>query len=292
MLADAIRSETLRFSRNRMAMFWSMLFVPVFFLVIGTAVQFFTRARMSEMAEALPPEMTAEGGPLAASGPLDLGQSLVSQAGDFANPIVLLFVLIGAAIIYAGDYRWETWRLTSARNSRVNLVLGKVVLVLGVALAALLTWMLSGMIGELIKAAIFERPLTFSFDGERAGQLAGLVAVTVTRLMQFTMIGLLAAVVTRSLLAALFVPMVVAIGQFFLMQSLPLLAWSPADLQSHLLVPGLSHDILRTLLQGGPDAGALPNDVAWKAILSLALWTIVPLIAAVAWFQRQDLSKE
>jgi ABC-2 type transport system permease protein len=292
MLADAIRAETYRFTRNRMAMVWSILFVPALFLAIGTTVQFFTKARMAEMAEALPPELTAEGGPLATSGPLDLGQSLVGQAADFANPIVMLFVLIGAAIIYAGDYRWETWRLTSARNSRANLILGKVVLVFGVVLAALVTWLAFGMVGELIKAAIFERPLTFSFDGDRPGQFGGFIAVTVARVMQFSMIGLLAAAVSRSLLATLFVPMVVAIGQFFLMQSLPLLGWSAADLQSHLLVPGLSHDVLKTVLQGGADAAAAPDGVVWKAMLSLGLWTVVPLAGGLAWFSRQDLSKE
>ena len=40
------------------------------------------------------------------------------------------FVLIGAATIYAGDYRWETWRLISARNTRSNLLAGKVVVTL------------------------------------------------------------------------------------------------------------------------------------------------------------------
>jgi ABC-2 type transport system permease protein len=292
MLADAIRSETYRFTRNRMAVFWSILFVPVLFLAIGTAVQFFTKARMAEMTEALPPEMTAQGGPMALSGTLDLGQALLAQAGDFANPIVMLFVLIGAAIIYAGDYRWETWRLTSARNTRINLVAGKVALVFGVVLAALVTWLAFGLIGELIKAAIFERPLSFSLADERPGQLAGLIAVTVTRVMQFTMVGLLAAIMTRSLLATLFVPMVVAIGQFFLMQAMPLLAWNVEDLQAHLLIPGLSHDSLKTLLQGGPDAAAAPDGLAWKAIAGLAAWTMIPLVAALAWFSRQDLSKE
>jgi ABC-2 type transport system permease protein len=292
MLADALRSETYRFTKNRMAVFWSILSVPVLFLVIGTAVQFFTKARMAEMAEALPPEMTAEGGPMAMSGTLSMGQSLLAQAGDFANPIVLLFVLIGAAIVYAGDYRWETWRLTSARNSRTNLILGKVALVFGVVLAALVTWLAFGLIGELIKAAIFERPLSFSFDDEQPGQFVGLIAVTVTRVMQFTMIGLLAAVMTRSLLAALFVPMVVAIGQFFLMQALPLLAWSAGDVQAHMLIPGLSHDSLKTLLQGGPDAAAAPDGLAWKAVAGLAAWTVVPLVAGLALFSRQDLSRE
>ncbi|MBU2380357.1 MAG: hypothetical protein KJ824_14440 [Alphaproteobacteria bacterium] len=286
MLADSIHSEAYRFTKNRMAMFWSVLFLPVLFLAIGTAVQLFTKARTAEMARALPPELTAEGGPLALSGPLDLGQSLVAATGGFANPMVLLFVLIGAAIIYAGDYRWETWRLTSARNSRVNLVLGKVAVVLGLVLAALATWLVFGMIAEVIKAVIFGRPLTFGFGAEQAGQFGAFVALTVTRLMQFTMIGLLAAVMTRSLLAALFVPMVVAIGQFFLTQGLPLFGWSAGDVQSQLLIPGLATDSLKALIEGGADG------TGWKSMLSLAVWTVWPLIAALAWFQRQDLSKE
>jgi ABC-2 type transport system permease protein len=73
---------------------------------------------------------------------------------------------------------------------------------------------------------------------------------------------------------------------------MPLLAWNVEDLQAHLLIPGLSHDSLRTLLQGGPDAAAAPDGLAWKAITGLAVWTVAPLVAALAWFSRQDLSKE
>jgi ABC-2 type transport system permease protein len=292
MLADAIRAEAFRFSRNHMAVFWSVLFVPLLLLAIGTMVQMVTRARSAEMARALPPELTAEGGPLSTSGPLDLGQALVGQAASFANPILLLFVLIGAAIIYAGDYRWETWRLTSARNSRTNLVLGKVVVVLAVVAAALVTGLLFGMVGEILKGVIFGRPLTFGFGVEQAGQFGAFVALMVTRVMQFTMIALLAAALTRSLLAALFVPLAVAIGQFFLMQAMPLFGWDAGDLHAQLLIPGLATDSLKALIEGGAGAASAPDGLGAKAALSLALWTLVPLVAAVAWFQRQDLSKE
>lgn len=290
MLADAVRSEAYRFTKNRMAVFWSVLFTPVLFLALGVAVQMFTKARMAEMQRALPPELTAEGGPMSMTGTLDLGRSLVGQAGDFANPIVLLFILIGAAIVYAGDYRWETWRLTSARNSRINLMLGKVAVVLAVVLASFLTWLVFGLIGEVFKGLIFGRSLAFEFGGEEAGRFLALSATAIARVMQFTMIGLLAAAFTRSLLAALFVPMVVAVGQFFLMQALPLFGWEPGDLQSQLLIPGLAADSLKLRYEGGPEAASAPD--AWMAWLSLAIWTAVPLVAAVAWFQRQDLSKE
>ncbi|MGV3578510.1 hypothetical protein [Brevundimonas sp.] len=292
MLADAVRSEAYRFTKNRMAVFWSVLFVPTLFLALGVAVQMFTKARMAEMQRALPPELTAEGGPMATGGVLDLGRALVSQAADFANPIVLLFVLIGAAIVYAGDYRWETWRLTSARNSRPNLLVGKVVVVAAMIVASFIGWVALGLVGEVFKAVIFSRSLTFEFGGNEAGQFLALTSVMMLRVVQFTMIGLLAAVLTRSLLATLFVPLVVAIAQFFLMQALPLIGWEPSDVQALLLIPGLAADSLKLLLQGGPEAASLSDDLGWKAWLSLTLWGAAPLVAAIAWFNRQDLSKE
>lgn len=292
LLTDALRSEAYRFARNRMAVFWSILFLPLFIILVGTVVQLFTKARMAEMADALPPEMTTSGGPLSTSGPIDLGRELVISAGDFSNPVILLFVLIGAAIVYAGDYRWETWRLTSARNSRLNLMLAKVIVVLGIILVAGLGWLITGQIVELIKAAVFARPLTFSLDSAALGQMGAFLALSVTRILQFTLVGLLTAALTRSLLATLFVPVVVAMGQFFLMQALPLMGLTPGDLQAQLLLPGLAADTLKALIEGGPDAAAAPDGVAGKAVLSLALWCIVPLIGAIAWFSRQDLSKE
>ena len=154
MLADAIRSEAYRFSKNRMGVFWSTLFVPVLMLVIGVAVYLFTKARMAEVMEKAP-ELAAE----MPAGTVDLGQTLVSAAGGFANPITLLFILIGVATLYAGDYRWETWRLTSARNSRPNLLLGKLAVVTGVTLLALIFWLVFPMVDGVISAAIFDSNL-------------------------------------------------------------------------------------------------------------------------------------
>jgi ABC-2 type transport system permease protein len=39
-------------------------------------------------------------------------------------------------------------------------------------------------------------------------------------------------------------------------------------------------------------AAALPDGLLLKAWVSLTLWTLVPLAGALAWFRRQDLSKE
>lgn len=285
LIADSIRSEAYRLSRNRMAVFWSVGFVPVLFLALGFVANLVMKAKSEELTAKVP-ELNMP------PGPLDLGLELVRGVANLANPIVLLFVLIGVATLYAGDYRWETWRLITARNSRLNLLLGKVVVAAGLTVVGLAAWMIAGVIGDVIKAAVFERPLAFTFGGDEAGRLGLAALLTWARVMQFTMMALLAAVVTRSLLAALFVPLAVAIGQFFLMQFMGVVSLEPGDWIAQLLMPGLAADMLKALIQGGPAAATAPDGVAIKAVTSLALWLLWPLAAALAWFQRQDLSKE
>ena len=285
MLADAIRSETYRLSRNRIALFWSVLFVPVIGLLLATIGFVVAKANEAKLVGKLPPELMK-------GGPLDLGLTLVKSAGDFANPAILMFVLIGAATIYAGDYRWETWRLISARNTRSNLLAGKDVVVALLMIAATVAALASDVIASLIQAAVFGRALTFSMTGGAAADF-GLLALTGwARILQFTMLGLLAAVMTRSLLAALFAPLVIGIGQFFLPQILMPMGVTPDGWLLPLLSPGMATDLLKAVIQGGTAAADLPDHAVIKGVLGLALWIVVPFAAAVVWFNKQDLSKE
>jgi ABC-2 type transport system permease protein len=285
MLADAVFSESYRFLRNRAAVFWSTLFFPILALILGVAGQYFLKQKMGELKGAdLPPELLRTGGPL------DLGLSLVELAAKAANPMLILFVLIGAATIYAGDYRWETWRLISARNTRWNLILGKVGVVKLLSLAAVLLLVAFGFVGKLVEGAIFERTFSFTFGGDEAGKFVLSLLAAYVRVVQVTLIGLLAAVLTRSLLATLFVPLAVSIGQFFLMQFMPLMGWEPTDWYAQILIPGLSAETLIAFIgghTGGPTAAT-----AWLAGGSLIGWCVVTLGAALWWFGRQDLSKE
>lgn len=286
MLADAIRSESYRLLKNRTAVFWSVFFVPIVGLAISVLSFFLIKSKADQIgAGKLPPELSL-------GGPLDLGASLASNAGDLANPAILAFLLIGAATLYAGDYRWETWRLISARNTRPNLLLGKVGVVKLLALAAMLVFLLIGSVSDVAKGLIFARPMTFGFGAEQAADFGLLFLLSFVRVVQFLMISLLAATLTRSLLAALFIPLVVGVGQFFLGQVAPMLGLEPGDWMAQLLMPGPAVDTLKSLIKGGMEAAVQPEGVAIKAVTSLALWSLVPLAAAVAWFGRQDLSKE
>ena len=290
MLVDAIRAEGFRLSKNKTALFWSVMFVPIISLVIGAVTNFVLKGSETKILgdEKMPAELKEALG----RGTLDLADALVTSAANLANPLVLLFVLIGAATIYAGDYRWETWRLISARNSRANLLLGKLALTAALALAAMTAMLLAGVIENLIKAAVFERTLTFAVTAEAAGQFIAFLGLSWLRIIQFAMMGMLAAVATRSLLAALFVPLVVGVAQFFTPQMLMPMGVLPDAWLSVLLNPAAATDTIQAMIKGGAEAAALPAGLAIKAWISVGLWTLVPLAAALAWFRRQDLSKE
>lgn len=290
MLVDAIRAEGFRLSKNRTALFWSLAFVPIISVAIGALTNFVLKGGETKILgdEKMPPELKAALG----RGTLDMGEALVTAAGSLANPLVLLFVLIGAATLYAGDYRWETWRLISARNSRVNLLLAKLTVVAGLALAAMAFMLVAGVIENLIKAAVFERTLTFSLTGAMIGQFFGFLGLSWLRIIQFAMMGMLAAVVTRSLLAALFVPLVVGVAQFFTPQMLMPMGVMPDAWLSLLVNPGAANDTIQAAIAGRPSAAPMMDGVLVKAWLSVGLWTLAPLAAALVWFGRQDLSKE
>lgn len=291
MLVDAIRAEGFRLSKNRTTLFWSVLFVPLFTVAIGAVTQFVIKANAAALLadKDAPPglrEMTVTGGEL------DMAEAMVAAAGSLANPLVLAFVLIGAATLYAGDYRWETWRLISARNSRPNLLLGKLATVAGLALLAMLFMLLAGVIENVIRAAIFERTIVFPATGEAFGQFIGQFGLSWLRILQFTMMGMLAAAVTRSLLAALFVPLVLGVAQFFSPQMLGPMGIMPDAWLAVLINPGAAVDAISATITGAERAAALPDGIVLKAWVSLGLWTLVPLAGALAWFEKQDLSKE
>ena len=286
MLADAIRSETWRLLQNRTAMFWSIVFVPAISLVLAIGGFLFLQSKMDGAIQTLPPELKLN------ARAVDLGQSLVDAAGGLAHPAVLAFLLIGAATVFAGDYRWETWRLITARNSRPNLIMGKAGAVKLLTLAGLALLLVASMGADVAKGLIFGRSFAFGFGGDEARSFGLLALLSYVRAVQFLLLSLLAATVTRSLLAALFVPLVIGVGQFFLAKMSPLFGWQMGDWATMLLLPGEGYELLKVLVQGGMEAALVPAGAAWRALTGLALWSFAPFFLALWWFQRQDLSKE
>jgi len=285
MLADAIRSESWRLLKNRTVLSWCLIFVPLIWLavLIGGAV---IDAKVDRMADQLPPQLTS------ARAALDLGDTLLSAAGQLANPALLAFLLIGAATVFSSDYRWETWRLITARNSRPNLIMGKVGAVKLMTLTGLALFLAAALLGAAIKGVVLDRDLLFRFGGDEILTFGLLFLLAFVRVVQFLMLSLLTAVLTRSQLAALFVPLVVGVAQAFLVTLAPILGWNAADWQTLLLFPGAAYEALKTVILGGVPTAVLQDGVVLRAVASLALWSLVPFSLALWWFSRQDLSKE
>ena len=290
MLADAVFSEAYRLLKNRTVWFWSVLFIPVISLTLTVIGNLFLRSKGDALLAKgdAPPElaMTLSGGAI------DIGQALLKIAADLSNPVLLLFVLIGAATVYTGDYRWETWRLITPRNGRDNLLLGKVGVVKLLVLAAMLALLVSDLGKRLVEAAVMAKPLAFTFGGHDLGAFVGLFLVSYWRIIQFLMIALLVAVLSRSMLAALFVTLVVGVAQFLSMQILAPIGLKPDDWLPVLLNPGAAADTLKAWVSGGQAAAMLQEGAVLKAVVSQLLWAFGPFFGALAAFRQQDLSKE
>jgi len=286
MLVDALRAEAYRFSLNRMQVFVSVVLTPLLFAIGGALFHYFSKTRGDEAAEkvglALPASAT----------PVKPREAWPATASGSANGVILICILIGAATIYAGDYRWESWRLISARNDRVSLILAKVGVVKLVAIASSLLFLAASFVFLIAQAVVNGRGLSFSVGGAELGQ-AGLVwLLSYIRIVQFTMIALMTAVMSRSLLAALFVPWALGFVQGILGQIMPLFGWEPQMWLPQLLLPGLAYDTLKAAVAPGPMAAPFTDATVWRSLTGLGLWTILPLVGALAWFRRQDLSKE
>jgi len=294
MWADATRAEAFRLIHSRTTWFWSVVFLPILTLVFGVLAAWVMKSNMERLAADTdaPPALKA----MLVSGPMNLGESLLQSAGNLAGPGLLLFTLIGAATVYAGDYRWETWRLlrprNGPRNGRIPLVIGKVLVVTGLSLIAMIVLTAATMTSEAIRGVIFNRTLGFSLDGSETGALFALWGLAALRVSQFLMLGLLAAVATRSLMAALFVPLAVGVAQFLAPNLLGAMGQAPDSWYVLLSSPGAALAALQGLLDPTAVALADPGLLPLKAWLSLLGWTVLPLAGALVLFQRQDLSKE
>lgn len=285
MLVDALKSEAYRVSRNRTAVFCSVLLTPLLFIIGGVAFHIITKTKGDALAAkaSLPVEMGNQ--------PVNLADALGFTATYGANGVLLAFMLLAAATVYAGDYRWETWRLISARNGRPWLILGKIGVMKALAMIAMLAMLIAAFVFFISQAVVTGRPMAFDLTDFDLGRFLLLWLLSLIRIVQYGLIALLAAVVSRSLLAALFVPWALGFAQSILGGPLmPVIGWAPTDWAAQLLLPGLAYDTLKAAVSPGPMP--MPEGAVMKAIVSLTLWCVVPVAASIAWFQRQDLSKE
>ena len=119
MLADAVAAEFYKFLRNRSTLLWGFVFVPLATLLFDLALDTYLKLHTR-----FPPN-------------LNLGQQVVSALALGGSSFLQIFFVTGAAGIFASEYRWETWRLLTPRNSRINLLEAKFIVYAAAAAASL-----------------------------------------------------------------------------------------------------------------------------------------------------------
>jgi ABC-2 type transport system permease protein len=274
MLADAIAAERFRLLRDRSTLFWGFCFAPIVGFMINLGGDLFLRYMIKKPM----PGMTV--------GLLD--QVIKAVAGG-AGTFGALFLMIGAAAILAGDYRWETWRLLTPRNTRQNLLLAKLVVVGEAIFWSLALTALLSAVAAILGSAISQRALTLSMFDRNLFDLIGVVAITWLEAMTIAALAACVGVLSRSTMGVV----IACLGLRFLegMLANVLRAMEPPGSWKLLANPAYDADLLRAALLDPSQLGQASGS-AGPALAVLMVWIAALAAGAVVLFRRQDLTKE
>lgn len=281
MLADAFAAERLRLIKARGLLFWGFLFVPFVSLalgLLGTVITVATRRAPTDAGLAF------------AANDLAKAASEAMTQSDLI-PVQLFFMLAAAALV-ADDYRWETWRLVTPRNTRGNLLLAKL-MTFGVGAAgSILLLAVFSMVSALIDGVVtgdgFTSNFSFSADLVRMG---GSFATSWLELMAMAALAMLLTVLTRNAIPAVIGSIGLWLVQLIAIDRITKGLTAPPGVLDYAFLPAFNADVLRTTLLAGAPPDSQP--ALWPvAFLALALWTAGFAALAVWAFRRQDLTRE
>jgi ABC-2 type transport system permease protein len=279
MLADAIAAEGYNLLHNRGLLFWGFCAAPLANLLFNLGAETWLFLHGSGAALRLAQATGAR---------IDIGQQLLQGLSSSTTFFFEIFTITGAAALFAGEYRWETWRLLVPRNSRTNLLLAKFAVFAMAASAGIIAFGLFAAISACYNAVLNGVPPEFAIAFPRA---AGVFLGALAELMLLAALAALVATVSRAQMAALLAGVFFVIAQAIGMGIVH--PWE-APLQDFAYLPVMSAYLLRAWAAGqeiGPGIFADPAKVL-PACLFLLLWIGVLGGLAIAVFRRQDLSRE
>jgi ABC-2 type transport system permease protein len=273
MIVQALRAELFKLSRNRWLLFWAFGLIPAFALVAGLLEQMFAHFYVGDVI------------PFAAP----LGDSL-DGLGMLSASIFQLCPIVGAGVLFAGEYRWETWRALLTRNERIPVMLAKMIaFAVIVSIAILLCGVARFCVG------LFDAALTGSANWPRVSlgevvvaHLLGFLA-TFLQVMATAALVMLASVLTRAMTAAIVAPILL----LFVVEIASIRFYSGSGGILSMAFPNLAGAAVRQAGQtvmGEQDA--LLVAYAPAGALWLILWFLIFLGLALLLFRRQDLSRE
>jgi len=275
MLTDAIAAERFRLLRDRSALFWGFCFAPIVGFLLSIGGDLFLRYVVKK--------------PMPGLGIGLLDQMIKALAGG-ASTFGALFLMIGAAAILAGDYRWETWRLLTPRNTRQNLLLAKLVVVGEAVFWSLALTAVLSAAAAVIGAGINGKPLAVSMFDRNLFDVLGVLAITWLEAMTLAALAACIGVLSRSSMGVVVACLGVRFVQTVLASSLRMMEQGQSSWKL-LAIPVYDADLLRATLLEPTMLGQTASS-AGAALAMLAVWTAVLTTCAVLLFRRQDLTKE
>lgn len=276
MMTEAFGAEWLKLTKNRWSIFWAWAFVPLLTLAFGVLVETFSRS-------------TPGGAMLGYAAPVN---STLDGLGSYGNIFFRLFPIAGAATLFAGEYRWETWRAILSRNGRTTIMLAKLCVFSVAGAISILLCGVAGFVTGLYEAALFSN-INWPAVGAGDVVLSLLVgfAASFLQLMATAGVVIFISVLSRSMIAAIIGAFSVFLVAELFSAFMRLGLASASEIMA--LLPNVAGDSMRQMagaIRGDPDALGL--HLALPGAAALILWCIVPSAAAIVLFRRQDLSRE
>lgn len=283
-MLDAVRAEALKFSRHRATWFLVWIY-PIGFLLLATLGILIVLAQADRAAAA--PEAS---------------KWIENTAAIWHVPPHVLgryFISAFTAVVFAGEYGWNTWKLVVPHRARGSLIAAKFAITLLLLYAAfiatgllmiVMAYVADLVVGDPIPAGITAGALA---EAQWIGAVKALPPVLLT--VAYTA---LAAVLTRSMIAALVIGLVVTTAEQTFLGLAPMLAYYAPRLVSILyqLLAGYHFENLASWIQNGaayevrlPETG--PIAMRWMiSLAAIAAW--VGGLAALTWlsFRRQDIN--
>ncbi len=283
-MLDVLEAERLKLARHRVTWFLVWAY-PIGLLLIWCVVMAWEQGQGGAPEVPGVPET-------AASWARESAMTWAGPGSTFGRYLIAAFT----AVAFAGEYGWNTWKLIVPHRARMMLLAGKYLTVLGLlyaafALTGLLTVVLS-LLGEAILGERVPAGLTplLVLRAHALAALAGLAPVMLT--IAYTS---LAAVLTRSTIAAVVIGLVVGTAEQVFGKFAPLFAIAAEDLVWTLyhVLPGYHLD--RAWIADGKALRVpFPQGVValpWgTSLAALAAWIGGLTALTFAVFRRQDLN--
>jgi ABC-2 type transport system permease protein len=283
-MLSALAAELMKFRRHRAT--WSLVWI----FPIGIFL-FYAIGILNQLVRGTPPDPAAPSS----------AEWIANAAGFWGAPAQgLTRYLISAfvAVVFAGEYGWNTWKLIIPHRARTSLIAGKyaaVLLLLYAAfiLAALLVtgmrWLEDVATGDPMPAIGLGALAWAHVQGLAAGLPIVLLTIAYTSL---------AAVLTRSTTAAIIISIVVATLEQLFRTFGPMLSFyipGPVELLYQVLPGYHIFNLSNWITEGTPLTAAFPGggtvSYGWAASLAIAAAWIVGLAAlTITAFRRQDIN--